>query len=1136
MKLLCRTSFTRMLSFSCAVASAFVASIISVRAAVPASGDLSATSSAAIEWDGSATAGAAPGGEPSCVDGVNCDVFTINLSGDPADYAGKQLVINLSWTIPATDYDLYVHKDAVDGAEVATGQNGGAPGTSDGAAINPATSGTGKYIVHVVYFTAPPTDQYHGTAEIKSASGTNASTRTATYVSGGIGFSNNVALKAPATLRDGEPSNRTDVTGNAYVGAIRGFPAGVDLWLFDLDPTSPTYDPHMRVPIYRGQPDAFSPSPLLGDLGGDGGGDIDLAVSFGVPSGQTDPTLAFSSLIAANVSTGNSTDRADTYNKNPAGNVTGGVAADDRQWEEFLGTSTVYLYYRTLAPAVTQIQRSDDGGFTFGPAFTAGTTTQVGPVDVHQATGTVYGGTSQGTVVVGTTTSPSLPPTSYTVNQAATDPNGVAHLFFVTKVADDGTPNGTVYVCYSNDVDIFLKHSTDQGKTWSDPVRVNDGATTKVNVFPWMETGPTPGSVGIVWYGTTNPANDDNAEWQVFYAQSFDATATSPTFRSALVTEPEHFIHASNISEGGLTGAANRNLIDYFQVSFDPNGAAVIAYTDDHNDYDGHTYVARQTSGPSITTGAAIPQPTEGANLSLPAGSTLVDQNDVFPPRQPGYNGEQVVDFSQDVQNGQVVRERVNDPSDVLSVRYDTSGTGDSLAIAASMKVSDLTVIPGQTTWQMNFAVNAPHTALSNDGSYSFAASDHADQFYVQADTDASGAQTFTYGTAARASDGKMIYTPVGDADAGSFNQDDNTISVQVSVAKLNAALPEGHTAIGHGTVVAGLRGRSFTIEVVPPVNGQASRQGRRDIARGGTQFTVRDFAAAAPEPTPASSPLPPPATSPSPGTTAPNVELANIATRLLVKSGDEVGIGGFIIRSSESKRLMVRGIGPSLRSNGEAFPGALADPTIEVYDDAGTLIASNDDWRGPQQAEITATGLAPNDDHEAAVILNLPGGSYTAIVKGKDGAEGIGLVELYDLNAESIADLGNISTRGPVGTGEDVLIGGIIVRDLNGANTPQNVLVRGIGPSLEGQNVPNPLADPTLTLHDSEGNQIAFNNDWEDDQAGPISTTTLAPTDPREAAILSSLNPGAYTAVLRGNNGGTGVGLIEAYGLRLIP
>src|SRR5439155_22425395 len=222
--------------------------------------------------------------------------------------------------------------------------------------------------------------------------------------------------------------------------------------------------------------------------------------------------------------------------------------------------------------------------------------------------------------------------------------------------------------------------------------------------------GRANGSVGLVWYGTSNPVNDDNADWRVFYAYSTNATADSPTFTQ--VEAGDHVIHSSNISEGGLTGSANRNLIDYFQVSFDPAGAAVIAYTDDHNDYDGHTYVSHQISGPSIKTNNALPAATEGAALAVPPG-------DAFPPRVPGLNGEQVTDYAQDLQESSLARVRANDPSDVLWVRYDTSGTGDKLAIAATMKVSDLSVIPGQTTWQMSFAVNAPHSVLAPTGTYS---------------------------------------------------------------------------------------------------------------------------------------------------------------------------------------------------------------------------------------------------------------------------------------------------------------------------------------------------------------------------------------------------------------------------------
>src|SRR5436190_522470 len=760
----------------------------------------------------------------------------------------------------------------------------------------------------------------------------------------------------------------------------------------------------MRLPIYRGQPDAFSPAASEAELGGDGGGDIDLAVPFSLPPGQAQPTLSFCSLIAANISTGKSTDRAATFQKNPAGNGTGGIITDDRQWHEFLGSTSVYMWYRTLAPAVTQIQRSDDGGLTYGPAVTAGTTSQVGPIDVHQATGVVYAGTSQGTVVVGTPPSPTLPPTSYTVNQAATDPNGVAHLFFVTKVADDGTPNGTVYVCYSNDKDILLKHSTDKGAHWSLPVRVSNVGTNS-NVFPWMETGPSQGSVGIVWFGTPG-GNDDNAEWKVYYAQSFDAHTANPTFRLVEVTEPHHVIHAANISEGGLTGANNRNLIDYFQISFDPQGAAVIAYTDDHNDYDGHTYVARQISGPSIK-GGSLPPVAEGNALVIPPGTTSVNSDEVLPPRVPGLNGEQVTDFAQDLQEGNIPRIHQPDASDVLSTRYDSSGSGPTLAIAATMRVSDLSVIPGQTTWQMSFAVNAPHNVMSPTGTYSFAASDHADQFYLEADTDVNGNMTYTYGIVERANDGKLIYTMLGAADSGEFNQSDNTVSVQVSVAKLNAVLTTAkHPKIGNGTVVAGLRARSYTIEVVPPVSGQGSRQGRRDVARGGTQFVVHDTAFPPVAATPAPTPYPPPFVAPGslPAPTPPRRRLANIATRVNVQGGQNDGIAGFIKRNAATKRVMIRGIGPSLGIN-----GGLADPVLKVFDPTGAQIATNDNWRSAQQAEISASGLAPANDKEAAVIVNLAGAvarsNFTALLSGANGGAGIGVIEVYDLDAESFAD-----------------------------------------------------------------------------------------------------------------------------------
>jgi hypothetical protein len=1127
----CRIDPVPLLRRSILFAAGLLLVSLSAFAANPNQGTLSPVTATALQWTGDALGGPSVTSEATCQDGINCDVFTIHLTGAASDYAGKQLVVKITF-LPASDYDLYVHKDTVNGKVVFPAGNGSQPGDNEQVVINPATSGAGDYVVHVTYSDVVPTDQYKGTASISSAAtATPPPMRTATYISGGITFSNSIPLKAPVALRDGEPSNRTDFKGNAYVGAIRGFPAGVDLWRFDLNPLSPSFDPNMRLPIYRGQPDAFSPAATEAELGGDGGGDIDLAVPFSLPPNQSDPTLSFCSLIAANVSTGNSTNRAATFQKNPVGNGTGGIIVDDRQWQEFLGNTTVYMWYRTLQPAVTQVQRSDDGGLTFGPAVTAGTTSQVGPIDVHQSDGVVYAGTSTGTVAMGTPAGAGLPPTSYTVTQAATDPNGVAHLFFVTKVADDGTTNGTVYVCYSNDKDILLKHSTNKGATWSDPVRVNNVGTNS-NVFPWMETGPTPGSVGIVWFGTAG-GNDDTAEWRVYYAQSFNASSATPTFREVQVTEPEHIIHAANISEGGLTGANNRNLIDYFQVSFDPQGAAVIAYTDDHNDYDGHTYVARQIGGPSIN-GGDVPAPTEGNTLLIPPGTATVNSDEVMPPRVPGLNGEQVTDFSQDLQEGSIPRVHQPDASDVLTTRYDTSGFAENFAIAATMRVSDLSVIPGQTTWQMSFAVNAPHNVLSPTGTYSFGASDHADQFFLEADTDVSGAKTYTYGVTSRANDGKLIYTIVGDADAGEFNLDDNAISVQVSVAKLNAILAKaGHPIITNGTVISGLRSRSYTIEVVPPVSGQASRQGRRDFTRGGTELVAHD-SSFDPGPTATPTPYPPPfvATGATPAPTPPRRRLANIATRVNVQGGQNDGIAGFIKRNAATKRVMVRALGPSI-----GIPGGLQDPVLKVFDSTGAQIATSDNWRTAQQAEISASGLAPKNDKEAAVIINLAGAAartnYTAILSGANGGTGIGLVEVYDLDAESFADLGNVATRGLVGTGANVLIGGLIVRDDAFTNLTQNILVRGIGPSLSGSGVSNPLADPFIELHDAQGALVVSNDDWgSSPDAGALTAIGLAPTNAKESAILKTVAPGAYTVILSGVNGGTGVGNVEAYNL----
>jgi hypothetical protein len=758
-----------------------------------------------VSWSGTA-AGGSSANESTCVEGVNCDTFTLNVSGTPSDWTGKVISIRINWTNPINDYDIYVHKDSNAGPVV--GQDGdGAPDTEESTAIDPSSTGTGVYTVNVVYFSVTPqVDQYQGTAEVQAKQ----IGRSASYLKGGISFSPNVTLKAPVAARDGEPSSRTDRFGNHYVSAIRGVPAGVDLWYFDLRPGSPTYDPLMRNPIYRGQPDSFTQDDST-SVGADGGGDIDLAVGFDNSAPGKPPTLAYSSLVAANISTGKSEDKGQTFQLNPLGNVTGGLPGDDRQWLEFVGKDQVYLLYRTLAPAVTMIQRSIDGGLTYGPARTAGAIGQVGSIDVHQASGTVYISGSTGQVCVGTPLLPGSEPLTYTCSQAADDPSGVANIFFVVKVADDGTPNGTAYVTYSNGKEIFLAHSSDKGATWSQPVRVSDGPETRTSLFPWIETGPTPGSVGIVWYGTSEAVNNDNADWQVFYAQSFNANSNTPTFRQVIASD--HFIHGSNISTGGTLGTANRNLIDYFQISFDPLGSAVISYTDDHNDFDGHTFVTRQISGPGIK-GGNLPAPVAGPSLPAPAPFST--------------DGSQVQDFRQDVAVGLLGVVPANDALDILSIKYSCENTDAGQVLVATMKVSDLSTVPTLSNWRMSFTANAPFSQMSPAGDYTFGLSDRGDQFWVRASTDPTQQFTFSYGTAARNSDGTLTYTLRGEADGGSFDTVNNAITVKVSLSKLNPFVTKG-PAIGGGSVLVGLRGQAFT----------SGANAKRDLTRGGTQFIL---------------------------------------------------------------------------------------------------------------------------------------------------------------------------------------------------------------------------------------------------------------------------------------------------------
>jgi glucose/arabinose dehydrogenase len=251
---------------------------------------------------------------------------------------------------------------------------------------------------------------------------------------------------------------------------------------------------------------------------------------------------------------------------------------------------------------------------------------------------------------------------------------------------------------------------------------------------------------------------------------------------------------------------------------------------------------------------------------------------------------------------------------------------------------------------------------------------------------------------------------------------------------------------------------------------------------------------------------------------------LVNLSTRLRVDTGENVLIGGLIVLGSAPKPVLLRGLGPSL-----PVGGTMTDPLLELHDSSGALIASNDDWQqSPQAQEMSDRGVAPSNPKESALLQSLNPGAYTAVLRPASGNSGVGLVELYDFDESAAANPVNISTRGFVQTADNVMIGGFII----GGAGSQRVLLRAIGPSLANAGITNALQDPTLELHDQNGALLQANDNWKSTQPDEIAATGIAPSDDRESAILASLAPAAYTAIVRGANDSTGVALVETYQL----
>jgi hypothetical protein len=345
-------------------------------------------------------------------------------------------------------------------------------------------------------------------------------------------------------------------------------------------------------------------------------------------------------------------------------------------------------------------------------------------------------------------------------------------------------------------------------------------------------------------------------------------------------------------------------------------------------------------------------------------------------------------------------------------------------------------------------------------------------------------------------------------SDYGLLRKTDNsplTLNGKLSVKLLNGFVPVATDTFSVVTTAATLQGAFINAPSGTRLN-TSDGSGSFVVTYSGTNVVLSSF-----------------------GSPIPAGQLLNIATRMQVLTGDNILIGGFIVTGSDPKKVVVRGLGPSLASSGVSGP--LLDPTIELRDGSGALILANDNWKDSQATEIQNSGLAPKENSEAAIVTTLPANNsvYTVVLRGKSDSTGVGLVEVYDVNPSANSKLGNLSSRGFVGSGDNVMIGGVII----GANTANaaTVLIRGLGPQLSGFGIPNALSDPILELHDPDGNLLALNDNWKDTQQATIQGG-IPPADDREAAILVTLAPGNYTAILRGANGGIGNGLVEVYHL----
>ena len=825
------------------------------------------------------------------------------------------------------------------------------------------------------------------------------------------------------------------------------------------------------------------------------------------------------------------------------------------------------VYYCSQALVDANCARSDDGGIHYGPSVVV-YTSQCGTLHGHVKVapdGTVY-----------------LPNRFCGGNEAvvASEDNGLT--WEVRKIpasAQGGSDpsvgigsGGRVYFGYADgDTTAAISMSTDKGKTWSAPLDV--GAAFGINnvVFPAVVAGDND-RAAFAFLGTPTSGGLTGPKftgiWHLYVATTFDGGATWSTVDAT----PNDPVQRGCIWLGGGANIC-RNLLDFMDVQIDHEGRVLVAYADGcaggecvlapatatGNSYTALAAIARQTGGrrllsafdpPNAATAPGTPFLAAKRNGGLVrlswseadnGGSAITGYNILrsnspgtetlltsVPAAQLRYDDQTATDagltyyyrvVALNAQGASCGENEVaaryvgtswsaagftvaSDPTaeagapaanpdlDIQSLSISEPGTGPNAGkLVFNLKMTNLSVIPPNRRWRIIW-----NSQSAPDG-----------QYYLGMSSDSGGAVSFDYGTVATPVIGLVLGDPQtttkGTPDAGSFT-------------------PAGPDHVRHcankignpqtGDLLGGISVRTFS-DSTNKVRSTLAIDTTANANANDATANAATYALLGPE----------------------SARLQNISTRAQVGTGDKVLIGGFIVTGNDPKKVVVRGRGPSLTSFGIADP--LHDPVIELYNNNPSTgpIATNDDWQLTQKTEIEGTGLAPTSPVESAIVQTLAPGQYTFILRDKDtSAARLGLVEVFDVAPAANAQLGNLSSRGFVGTGDNVLIGGIIVGPPS--TGAASLLVRSLGPSLGGLGVSGALPDPKIKLLNQNGTEITANDDWRANEAAILAQApTLAPPRNEEPAFVIALAPGQYTAIVEGKNA-TGVATVEVYGLAL--